>query len=112
MRPYRVENNYWKGWDRLAQELYLYCKMYGVPTEIIYLKEKYWTFNISVMWLAPNDFLIECNRLEKESETICEVCGRNGKTRYNTWWYKTLCLYHHIVRSIQRYRRKFLLNFK
>jgi hypothetical protein len=42
---------------------------------------------------------------EKKSGTICEICGKPGKSREDLGWIKTLCLEHYdVFRDPLKYR--------
>jgi hypothetical protein len=56
---------------------------------ITYIKEKYWTLRIE--W--PYSQIIQ--DIEVASQFICEECGAIWKTRFDLWWYRTLCNKHY-----------------
>ena len=46
------------------------------------------------------------SKAELKSYSICEKCGKPGKCRDNTGWYKTLCENHHKARIDENKKRQ------
>lgn len=53
---------------------------------ITYIKEKY-----GMMRIEANIYNDIFSSLEAASWYICEKCGKIGRTRYDLYWYRTLC---------------------
>jgi len=94
------------GWYDLMYET---CtKLNDFPVILVQVKEKFAGLRI---YIDPDDNLIKnmtkyeisevfkkayqiINDMEEKSFTICEVCGKEGKTYVRNYWYKTLCEDH------------------
>ena len=76
-----------KGWSRLINNLYD-AKPKNV--QVTQVKEK-WGFLHFYVSSAPEWYFDLINYYERESETICEQCGRPGKLRDDRHWILTLC---------------------
>lgn len=92
--PYRAKDNYWKGWDWLAQEVLKLCKEYNINPDEIYIKQKYGRFDINPNWW-PSEFMDKIYDLEESSYYICDVCWKKWKLREDLWWIRTLCSKHY-----------------
>ena len=57
--------------------------------KITYIKEKYWAMDIE--W--PRNWIF--SELNSASRYFCEECWAAWRTRYDLWWYKTLCDEHY-----------------
>jgi hypothetical protein len=83
------------GWAELYGPLMERCRAEGAS--IFQIKEKFGALCFYVD--NGNDELHKAiNEAEAKSLTICEQCGEPGKLRGGGWW-KTLCDYHHELRS-------------
>lgn len=88
------------GWFKILLDLSsrIYCylhvkgKKYLNSFQVTQVKEKFGTLRY---YYDGGDKQINrlVNEAEKASETTCEVCGAEGKTR-GKGWYVTLCLRH------------------
>jgi hypothetical protein len=78
-----------RGWSSLIDRVY---DALPEDTAVIDVKEKFGGLRIYVD-SAPKEFWDLLQNLEKESMTMCEVCGRAGSPR-KTGWIKTLCDEH------------------
>lgn len=62
---------------------------------VSYLKEKYWSLRVERQW--ADDWIDEkCSELENITETICSICWKKGKVRYDLFWFECLCLRHYL----------------
>ncbi len=84
------------GWSRLIDKIFdkledMQAHGMTVP-RIVQVKEKWGGLRVYVDPYIEDfeKFLVE---VEKESFTICEVCGKDGQLR-NGGWYRTLCDEH------------------
>lgn len=57
------------------------------------VKEKYGTLRLYLFSGTDEMFKIT-EKLELESETICEICGKEAVLDSNSGWYSTLCKQH------------------
>ncbi len=76
-----------KGWSNFINRLYD-AKPKNV--QVTQVKEKYGGLRFYVS-SAPEWYFDLIDYYEEKSETICEQCGENGKTRNNKGWLTTLC---------------------
>ena len=77
------------GWATLLDELMEVLVVQEPDITILQIKEKFGTLRFYVHAAKLTSFdLIEA--AERESEHICEYCGKEAKLR-DGWWLKTLC---------------------
>lgn len=83
-----------EGWYPLVEPLFKYIEEYNktaeTPIEVIQVKEKFGglRFYTSAGTKELHDMIDEA---EAKSYTICEMCGKPGKTRSRYHWLCTLC---------------------
>lgn len=73
---------------------------YPYELNISYIKEKYGWLRVEANGMDNYVFDI-INKLEIKSETICDVCWKKGKTRFDLWRYRTLCRRHYLPIKIK-----------
>jgi len=79
------------GWGKLIEKIWV-----SLPKDALIeqVKEKYGTLRFYVSSVGQDVWDV-IDAVERESGTICEVCGEPGKTRYDMSWYMTLCESHY-----------------
>lgn len=79
------------GWRPIVKHLVELCKIYDVP--IFQVKEKFGGLRFYTDKAHP---IVDAaiTLAESKCETICEICGEEGKIR-NLPWIKTLCDRHY-----------------
>jgi hypothetical protein len=75
------------GWSKLINNLYDAKPKHTIVTQV---KEKFGTLRFYIS-NAPEWYYDLIDHYEQESATICEQCGKDGKTRLDRGWYLTLC---------------------
>jgi hypothetical protein len=95
------------GWVDLVSKLVEDLDSFDVPYIVEQIKEKfgglrfYWSIDfywakkqdINVVRIASDTMQVLVDEAEKQSYTICEVCGKPGKPTKDSW-IKTLCEEH------------------
>jgi hypothetical protein len=77
-----------KGWEELVRRVY--SAKANIPIGIIQVKEKWGGLRIYTEHMHEVlDAVI--HKVERESFTICEDCGKSATLRKKNMWYKTLC---------------------
>ena len=76
-----------KGWSKLINNLYDAKPKY---TRVMQVKEKYATLRFYVS-SAPEWYFDLIDYYEQKTATICEQCGKPGKSRLDRGWWLTLC---------------------
>lgn len=83
-----------KGWNKLVDKLITELNKISEDWEITQCKEKFGGLRFYAHGLnEEQDELVRV--AEKESYTICEICGGKGKLRDNLPWIRTLCDKHY-----------------
>ena len=102
-KEFRIGN----GWLGLLEGLFSTLIRLGWKREVLTIKEKFGGLSIMLSDI-PDNSLYFIAEVEKESHTICEVCGELGeKQKINSWVY-TLCPEHsasdtHIIHNGKRF---------
>lgn len=87
------------GWHGLVDKVYDELEKHSdLDLYVLDVKEKFGVLNISVSGITES-LLCFIDKVEKESSTICEICGEPGSTRYDLSWYLTLCDKHYNERK-------------
>ena len=81
-----------KGWAPLVNRVFDKMETIRGNTKIIQVKEKYGGLRIYTDY-SNKELDKVINDAEKESLTICKVCGEPGKIRGKSWYY-TSCDEH------------------
>ena len=93
-KPFPLENMQacvGPGWAPIVEQLYILCEQYNV---VVYqVKEKFGglRFYVGEAPIVVHDAISE---VEKQSEKICEQCGKNGKIVSNRGWLSCVCSDH------------------
>jgi len=83
------------------------CSKYNYNIEDIYIKEKYWRFDINPNKPTNNEMRDEIRDLEEESNYVCQTCWKKSKQYWDYWWrYTHHCLYHYILLLANKFSRK------
>jgi len=85
-----------EGWNTLIADCHLELKSIDNEYTIAQIKEKFGTLRYYFASSNPSLYKEMCNivsKYEQKSASICEVCGKSGKTR-NSVTVKTLCDEH------------------
>ena len=78
-------------WHKLLRTgLYLLKKDGYDIDKITYIKEKYGT--MSVECSGRHDIISD---METASSFFCQECGQIWYTRFDLWWFQTLCDFHY-----------------
>lgn len=80
-----------KGWGQLIDKLYN-AKPKNV--EVTQVKEKFGHLRFYVGF-APEWYFDLIDYYEQQSAEICEICGKEGRTRADLDWILTLCDEHY-----------------
>jgi hypothetical protein len=81
------------GWLSLIKDLILELKNVGWNGEVVQVKEKFG----GLRFYIPSETTVESaiiRKYELQSLNICEVCGKNGKSKEKNNWLKTVCDEH------------------
>jgi len=74
------------GWGSLIDKIYDFLPE---SSFVLQVKEKYGTLRFYVD--TDEKILDKIEEIEKESEKICEICGKEGLLRTDLGWWLTLC---------------------
>lgn len=62
---------------------------------VVQVKEKFGTLRFYCWCFQSHAIDAVISRMEEDSESICEDCGKPGELRMDIGWYSTLCDTHH-----------------
>lgn len=91
-----------KGWNWIVQPLIALCNHHDVV--ILQIKEKFGGLRFYV-GAAPEWIHDLIHAVELASYSLCEKCGKEGKTRGDIGWWKTLCDDHYKERAADYEKR-------
>jgi len=77
------------GWFQLIHD---FCvKAQGTEAYFTQIKEKYGRL-VMYMNCFTDELFDEACKIEDVSQTVCEICGKEGELSVKSGWFKTLCL--------------------
>lgn len=84
------------GWfpllERLSYEIMDLCRERGVvPPRALQVKEKFGALRAYFEYIEIDDMEEIVSKYERESVSICELCGEKGFCKPKNGWVKTLC---------------------
>lgn len=86
---YRTDSFVMKGWHPLLDELFTDLISMGWNKELFQVKEKFGSLRMYINE-STDEMSARISKAEKDSQSICECCGKPGKL-ITKGWMQTLC---------------------